>query len=618
MNCTIFRNIFDKEPFYITVDKALERIKSGDKSKLMVLDIRSQIDKERANKLKCNLPSVCFSGKFKERIDTKIIEHSGFIVLDFDGVENLQEKKSKIISNKFVYACWISPSGNGLKALVRISDGTKHREHFTALRDIFTDADKSGINESRVCYESYDPEIYINTKAEKFTRITKNEQIIISKKLEDEVKTFEQILKWLSNRGDAFQTGERNTFIFKLSSACSRFGIMESDCVNLCRFKFSSNDNSFSANECERTVKSAYKSNVSNFGTAEFTKDILVDKKTQSEIKTEEINSDIYDISVKPTDVVFGEDVKPNALKIYDYGYESVSKMGIDELDEYFKMKTGEISLITGIGNYGKSQILKFIILIKIVLFGDKFAVFCPEDNPPEEYYHDFTEMYLGCDCTPYNQYARPSKERYEEVYDLISKHVFYIYPKDLSPTPGYIKEKFLELIIKQGVTGCIIDPFNQMTNDYGKAGGRSDKYLEVVLSDFSRFAQINNQYFIIIAHPTKMSKGSDGNYPCPDVFDIADGAMWNNKMDNILVYHRPNHQHEPNGATCELHTKKIRRQKTVGKKGMIQFEFNRARRRFFFNGIDYLDRAIKGEEYKTKPTLSEQLSVLSMENVIF
>ena len=50
---TIYRNIFDKEPNYISVDTALERIKIG-KSKLQVDEIRKQIDKERANKLKCN------------------------------------------------------------------------------------------------------------------------------------------------------------------------------------------------------------------------------------------------------------------------------------------------------------------------------------------------------------------------------------------------------------------------------------------------------------------------------------------------------------------------------------------------------------------------------------
>ena len=602
---TIYKNIFDKVPNYISVDKALERIKIG-KSKVQVYQIREQIDKERANKLKCNLPSVCFSGEFKEREDAKIINHSGFIVLDFDNIENLEQKKNEIISNNFVYACWISPSGKGLKALIKISDGKKHREHFNALREIFKDADKSGINESRVCYESYDENIYINTIATSFTKITTKEKILEPKKLDNEFETFENILKWLSNRGDAFVTGERNTFIYKLASACCRFGLNQNDTYNLCRFRFSVSDNTFSASECEKTVKSAYKTNAGSFGSAEFSKDVLVDRVSRSEIKTE-ITKDIYDLNIKSKDVIFGEDVKNKALNIWENGYESVESMGIDELDVYFKFKSGEATLLSGIGNYGKSTFLKFLLLIKVLLFGDKFAIFGPEDNPAEEFYHDFVEMYLGCDCTPYN-FNRPSKEVYEEAYDLISKSIFYVYPKDVAPTPDYIKECFLELIIKENVTGCIIDPFNQMSNEYSKSGGRSDKYLETLLSDFSRFAQINNQKFVIVAHPVKMQKDSTGNYPCPDVFDIADGAMWNNKMDNIVIYHRVNHQTEPDNPFCEFHTKKIRRQKSVGKKGMLVFELNRAKRRFYFNGIDYMGNAILQHKNKGKQTLAEEM----------
>lgn len=223
---------------------------------------------------------------------------------------------------------------------------------------------------------------------------------------------------------------------------------------------------------------------------------------------------------------------------------------------------------------------------MRVLKFGEKFVSFSPEDNPPEEYYHDFVEMILGCDCTNKNP-LRPSIEVYSNAYDFISNHIFYVYPKDLIPTPEYIKERFLEMVIKEKIDGCCIDPFNQMRNDYAKAGGRSDKYLETTLSDFSRFAQVNNVYMVIVAHPHVLRKQEDGNYPCPDVFDINDGAMWNNKMDNILVYHRPQMQKNPEDPSCEFHAKKIRRQKTVGKKGSSEFKYIRRTRRYEFNEID-------------------------------
>ena len=118
---TAYKNIYATEPFYLTIDKALERIKSG-KSKQMVTDIRTTQDKDKASELKKNLPSICFSGKFTERKDECLVEHSGYLILDFDHVEDIDYKKHEVFKYEFVKAAWVSPSGNGVKALVKIAD----------------------------------------------------------------------------------------------------------------------------------------------------------------------------------------------------------------------------------------------------------------------------------------------------------------------------------------------------------------------------------------------------------------------------------------------------------------------------------------------------------------
>jgi hypothetical protein len=354
----------------------------------------------------------------------------------------------------------------------------------------------------------------------------------------------------------------------------------------------------FTKGEADRAIRSAYKTNGGKFGTAAFEKEILVDKTSRKEIH---IDAAIFDESIRPKDVIYGIDVKEQALELYDKGYQQVKGIGVPDIDDRWKPKRGELGLLTGIGNYGKSSWKKWYHVMRIVLYGEKFATFSPEDNPPEEYYHDFVEILLGCDCTPMNP-NRPNREVYERAYDFITKHVFYVYPKDTEPTPEYIKERFLELIIKEKVDGVDIDPFNQLVNKYQQFQGR-DKYLEYILSDFSRFAQNNNVYFLIIAHPIKMQLAANGNYPCPNVFDIADGSMWNNKLDNILVYHRPFAQTDPQNPTVEFHSKKIRRQKVVGKKGFSLFEMLFKTRRFFFTGADPLQKIVneKGLDFLPK-----------------
>jgi hypothetical protein len=362
----------------------------------------------------------------------------------------------------------------------------------------------------------------------------------------------------------------------------------------------------FTVSESNRAIKSAYKANNSKYGTAYFERDTFIDRVTRKEMEVAEV---VFDENDRMKDVVYGIDVKDKALKLYHEGYEKVFGIGVPELDERFKPKRGELTLLTGIGNYGKSAFKKWYQVFRAVMYDEKFGGFTPEDNPPEEYYHDLVEILLGCDCTPTNPY-RPSPDTYEYAYDFIIKHFFYVYPKEAEPTPKYIKEILLELIVKEKLDGCDVDPFNQMSNNYQGFGGR-DKYLEFVLTDLSRFAVINNVYLWVIAHPTKLPKGGDGNYVCPDVFDINDGAMWNNKVDNLLVYHRPFAQTDPQNPACEFHSKKIRRQKTVGKKGSIIFEMRFSTRRFFFNNADPLGKFIYDNEidFKNSTTGTPQIN---------
>jgi len=592
---TAYRNLFSNEPFYVSVDAALKRIQQGS-SRSKVEEIRTTQDKDKASELKKDLPAICFSGKFTERKDSCLLEHSGYIVLDFDKLEDAPFTKQKVFDKAYVKAAWISPSGNGVKALVKIADGTKHREHFQALQDVFPDIDRSGINVSRVCFESWDTEILIRDEPQTFKK-TKVIEKAYENVAQNEDDVFKKILIWLNNTGSAFVKGERNLYIFKLASACCRFGIHESNCASLIHSHITSGTSDFSRKEVDLSIRSAYKS--STFGTAEFKNEKLVEKSTYKEI---EIDESIYDLSVRPKDVIYGIDCKQDALNMFRNGYEKVLSTGCKEIDNHFKFKKGELTLLTGIGNYGKSTFMKFLILIQ-ALQGKKIALFSPEDAPAHEFYNDFVEMYFGKNCITGND--RPTEHQYEQVYDKVTKNIFFIYPKDIAPTPDYIKERFLELIIKEKVEFCIIDPFNQMTNDYNKSGGRSDKYLETLLSDFGRFAKQNELYFMIIAHPKMLQKKPDGNYPCPDVFDIADGAMWNNKMDNILVYHLPFRQTDEQNTMCEFHAKKIRKRKVVGNIGMLAMEYLPRSRRFIVGGTDYIGQLLQEQPRQAKIEIS-------------
>jgi hypothetical protein len=274
-NVTIFKNIRETAtPFHREVSVVLQRIKDG-ASKELVKGIRQEKDKSARNELKKKLPAICFSGLFTKRNDNSITEHSGLICLDFDGYEKRKEllaDKERLSKSKYVYSVFISPSGNGLKALVKIpQDVDNHVNYFNSLENHFDSPyfDKTCKNVSRVCYESFDPLLYINETSSIWDTIEDIEYTEVSVvrdaptiPITDENKIVEILVKWWEKKYPMSE-GQRNQNAFILAMAFNDYGINKS----LASYVLNGYANDgFSLNEIARTIDSAY-ANSQNFGT---------------------------------------------------------------------------------------------------------------------------------------------------------------------------------------------------------------------------------------------------------------------------------------------------------------------------------------------------------------
>lgn len=592
---SIYQNIFDTTGHYtVSVDDALERIKIG-KSKDKIIAIRAESNSGRQQNLKQYLPSITFSGVFSERLDDKLTKHSGFMRLDFDIVDDV--KKEWFKNWEYSYAVWDSPR-NFISVLIRIANGKKHRQHFSSLLKMFPDTDVKCANQSRVTYESYDPNIYINKNSKVWTEYIDVEVVSKVDTTNDKFEIYKKLLRWMDKSKGAFASGNRNFYVYILAGAMCRYGLFIDDTISILVSEYANPSDDFDKAEIEKSIRSAYKKNTSSAGSCEFSNEKLSHKETKHEV-----NPQIFEDGFKPDDIIYGSDVYEKAVEIYLHGRKSAETTHIKKLDAHFKFRRGELTALTGIGNYGKSSYMNQLMLIKSLFNGDKWAVFSPENCPAEEYYLDMAEALVGCSCDAGN-WNKPSRKAFDDAYKFVSDHFFYVYPESFSPTPEYVKAKFMEMILKEKVSGVVIDPFNQLSNEYGS---RSDKYLETILSDFLRFAQVNNVFFIVIAHPHKLQLNGAKDYPCPTIFQIADGGMWNNKCTNILAYHRPYGQSDPSSPACEHHSLKIRFEKIIGIKGKFDFEFNRKRRRFYFDGTSPLDgnRFEAQSEMKITPNLN-------------
>lgn len=595
---TIFKDVRSDEPFYVEIKEEFNRIINGN-SKILINQIRTEQDKEKRSALKEKLPSVCFSGvfkwdgnpcngKFKNRRDNQLVAHSSYVVIDFDHVQNIHELKKEIFKIPFIMASWISPSGDGIKALAKIKFPEKHREHYKSLLQYFekyeVTADEKNVNPSRVCYESFDPDLLQKEENE----VADYSDVIEPKVYQakpmpyspnhslqtDEDKTYAKLKKWIENKGEMFVDGNRNNFLMKLASACNRTGISKDSTLTFLADDFL-HGTDFSVKELQSVIKSVFDNYAHQFGVAKFQNNSIIDFKTK-----EVLDEKTFDCELPIKDLIYFKDVYGNLEERLKNGVSKGETTHYPLLDNHFRWMRREITIIHGYGNVGKTACALSLMLLKSIFCNYKWAIFNPENSPADFFYQDILEMFIGKPLDKKFPNCATDEER-EAGKEFINEHFFYIYPKDDSPTPDYVLKRFMEVIIKHKVDGVLIDPYNQLIHD--RQGNRDDLYLELFLNKVKRFAQNQDIFFIICAHPVKPQRlGSTKMYDEPSQYDLAGGAMWDNKSDNILCYHRPNFFTDPKDTWCTLTSQKIKKQKLNGLPGKVHFFFERFKSRYF------------------------------------
>ena len=169
-------NATDTETRDVSADRVLEAIRTGGKVlQARVEEIRrlsAKAAKDTANELKRKLYAVLWSGRFSQRRSDALTQHSGLLCADLDGLNRqLPAVRDKLKASPHLWALFLSPSGEGLKAIFRVSaDGAKHAGNFRAVEQHVWELtaiqiDESGKDVSRLCFLSYDPELYHNARA---------------------------------------------------------------------------------------------------------------------------------------------------------------------------------------------------------------------------------------------------------------------------------------------------------------------------------------------------------------------------------------------------------------------------------------------------------------------
>ncbi len=304
---TIFKN-FNEVIEHKTIPEILHEIKTG-KYRPGITYLRKSLAEnklEAYEKAKKSLPAFTPSGKFVGGRKMEFLEaYSNFIILDIDKLSTANLAKAKEVASKseFTYASFISPSGNGLKILVKVNTKKEdHKETFLAIQKHYEtllnhEIDKSGKDITRLCFYSFDDNLYLNEAAKTFVTGEQNEmlssraesrgEMCLSGTASNQSSQAEPVeasttlnLKLETSNCEAiynhcirftekkvqYATGSRNVFVHQLACNLNRKGISLNEALS-----FILTDFGYDEKEVTQTVHSAY-GNIHEFGKEEYSK----------------------------------------------------------------------------------------------------------------------------------------------------------------------------------------------------------------------------------------------------------------------------------------------------------------------------------------------------------
>jgi len=252
MYVTIFKNfieVVEHQP----ITSILADIKNG-KYKNGITYLRKSLAENKTDaydkgkkSLLAFTPSASFVGGRKLEF---IKDYTGILILDIDKLSAEQLKQTSFKANQceYTFASFISPSGNGLKILVKVnSDKANHKEAFLKVQSFYEallslQIDKSGKDITRLCFYSYDAELYLNEAATVFViaNEVKQTETVIANKMKQSLETiafaetkdqnpipkdwlvvYQHCVKFTEKKVQ-YVNGSRNTFVHQLACNLNR------------------------------------------------------------------------------------------------------------------------------------------------------------------------------------------------------------------------------------------------------------------------------------------------------------------------------------------------------------------------------------------------------------
>ena len=226
------------------------------------------------------------------------------------------------------------------------------------------------------------------------------------------------------------------------------------------------------------------------------------------------------------------KDVEDELRDFVKNGFKPGFQIGIENFDKIFSTYTGQFITVTGIPSSGKSDFVDQMVVGYNNLYGWKTAYASPENQPV--YLHAHKLMRKHWQDMP--SVGDIGNSKWQQVTNHVNDNYFFIDMDKYSLES--VLRKGAELVKRKGIKCLVLDPFNKI-RDVDAKSDDVNRYTMDYLAKIEAFCKKYDVLTFIVAHPTKMYKGTDGKIEEPTMYNIKGGGEWYDASYHGLLVHR-------------------------------------------------------------------------------
>lgn len=255
-------------------------------------------------------------------------------------------------------------------------------------------------------------------------------------------------------------------------------------------------------------------------------------------------------------------------------GDEFGTSTGWRALNELYNVVPGELTIVTGVPNSGKSEWIDALLCNINELAGWKFAL-CSMENKVREHARKLLEKHIKKPFFEANyggSAGRMTVEEFEQGKAWLSSTFSLIRcENDSLPSIKWVLDLAKAAVLRHGVRGLVIDPYNEL--DHQRPVSQTEtEYVSQMLTMVKRFAQHHACHVWFVAHPRQLHNWVGEP---PNLYDISGSAHFINKCDNGIVIHRNRDPEAGPIDRVQVCVRKVRN-KVVGTIGDAFLSYNR------------------------------------------